>query len=123
VPPYLIFAMKISAGYFVLVWLRGTLPRFRLDQLMMFAWKYLIPISLLQVLLVALEKSILERWDVPGIIPLAIFTAVNIVFAVAIVRIWARFLGYRPEQEVMLSPMLTSSVGGLRAAQRMRAAP
>jgi NADH-quinone oxidoreductase subunit H len=123
VPPYLIFAMKISAGYFVLVWLRGTLPRFRLDQLMMFAWKYLITISLLQVLLVALEKSILERWDVPGIIPLAIFTAVNIVFAVAIVRIWARFLGYRPEQEVMLSPMLTSSVGGLRAAQRMRAAP
>jgi NADH-quinone oxidoreductase subunit H len=123
VPPYLIFAVKISAGYFILVWLRGTLPGFRLDQLMMFAWKYLIPISLVQVLLVALEKSIFERWDVPGIIPLALFTAVNVVFAIVIVRFWARFLGYRPEREVLLSPMLTSSIGGLRAAERMRTEP
>ncbi len=123
IPPYLIFAGKISAGYFVLVWLRGTLPRFRLDQLMMFAWKYLIPISLLQVLLIALEKSIFERWDVPGIVPLAIFAVVNLVFAVFIVRAWARFLGYRPERETLLGPMLTTSVGGIRAAERMRMGP
>jgi len=123
VPPYIVFALKVSAGYFVLVWLRGTLPRFRLDQLMMFAWKYLIPISLVQVLLIALERSIFERWDVAGIIPLAIFTAVNFAFAVFIVRAWARFLGYRPERETLLSPTLTTAVGGLRAAQRMRAAP
>lgn len=123
VPPYLILVTKISAGYFLLVWLRGTLPRFRLDQLMMFAWKYLIPISLIQVLLIALEKSIFEQWDVPGIVPLAIFAAVNVVFAVVIVRMWARLLGYRPEREVLLSPMLTTEVGGLRAAERMRVAP
>ncbi len=123
VPPYLILVTKISAGYFLLVWLRGTLPRFRLDQLMMFAWKYLIPISLMQVLLIALEKSIFEQWDVPGIVPLAIFAAVNVVFAVVVVRMWARLLGYRPEHEVLLSPMLTTEVGGLRAAERMRVAP
>ncbi|MBX7110330.1 MAG: NADH-quinone oxidoreductase subunit NuoH [Dehalococcoidia bacterium] len=120
VPPYLVFALKIAAGYFVLVWLRGTLPRFRLDQLMMFAWKYLIPISLLQVILVAFERSIFEHWDVPGVIPLALFTIVNAVFAVRIVRFWARFLGYRPERETLLAPTLTRSVGGLQAAQRMR---
>src|SRR5262249_55328337 len=123
VPPYLVFPLQISPGYFVLVWLLGTLPRFRLDQLMMFAWKYLIPISLAQVLLIALEKSIYERWDVEGIIPLAIFSVVNLVFAVVIVRFWARFLGYRPEREVLLAPTLTTSVGGLQAAQRMRTAP
>ena len=123
VPAYLIFATKIAGGYFILVWLRGTLPRFRLDQLMMFAWKYLIPISLAQVLLVALEKTILERWDVPGVITLGGFAVVNLVFAIVIVRVWARFLGYRPENELLLSPMLTTDMGGLRAAERMRTAP
>ena len=46
VPGYLILFGKISAAYFLLVWLRGTLPRFRLDQLMRFAWQYLIPLAL-----------------------------------------------------------------------------
>lgn len=45
------FLIKTYALYFILVWVRGTLPRLRVDQLMGFAWKLLFPASLLNILL------------------------------------------------------------------------
>jgi hypothetical protein len=106
--------------YFVLVWLRGTLPRFRLDQLMAFAWKYLIPLSIVNVLVVAVEASIFARWDGPGIIPLGAFGLFNLLVTVILMRRWARFMGYRPEA-IPQRPVLVTAVGGLNAAERLRA--
>jgi NADH-quinone oxidoreductase subunit H len=123
IPAYLIFALKVSAGYFVLVWLRGTLPRFRLDQLMAFAWKYLIPISLMHIVLVAIEVTLYRKLDVPGVVSLGAIAAVNLVLTVFVVRRWAQFLGYHPEHEEILQPLLASQVGGLHAAERMRSTP
>ena len=118
-PGYLILLAKISAAYFVLVWLRGTLPRFRLDQLMRFAWQYLIPLSLFNVLLVAIEVSLFARWDVEGIVSLTLFAVVNWAAAIWLAREWARRLGYRPENEVVRRPAMTDAVGGIEAAQRL----
>ena len=119
VPGYLILFGKISVGYFVLIWLRGTLPRFRLDQLMRFAWQYLIPLSLVNILIVAIEASILARWDVEGVVSLSIFAVVNWVTAIVVIREWARRLGYRPELEAIRRPTLTQRVGGMQAAERL----
>jgi NADH-quinone oxidoreductase subunit H len=44
---------KILVFLFVYVWMRGTLPRFRYDQLMSFGWKLLLPASLANVVLTA----------------------------------------------------------------------
>ncbi|HLF71036.1 MAG TPA: NADH-quinone oxidoreductase subunit NuoH, partial [Dehalococcoidia bacterium] len=46
IPPWIIFIGKIYFFYFGLIWLRGTWPRLRIDQLMAFAWKMLIPLVL-----------------------------------------------------------------------------
>ena len=119
IPGYLILSVKIALVYFVLVWLRATLPRFRLDQLMAFAWKYLIPLSIANVGVVALEASLLSRWDVPGIVPLALFAVINLAFAALAMRRWARVLGYRPELAAN-APIMTTTLGGLRAAQVLR---
>ena len=44
---------KVAAVLFVFIWLRGTLPRFRYDQLMDFGWKVLIPIVAVWVMVYA----------------------------------------------------------------------
>lgn len=52
IPSWLWFFLKTYALIFVLVWLRGTFPRLRVDQLMGLAWKFLLPLSLLNILAV-----------------------------------------------------------------------
>jgi NADH-quinone oxidoreductase subunit H len=47
------FLGKTYLFVFVFVWMRGTLPRVRIDQLMGFAWKWLLPASLLNLFVTA----------------------------------------------------------------------
>jgi NADH-quinone oxidoreductase subunit H len=47
------FMLKSYAIVFILVWMRGTLPRVRIDQLMDFTWKWLLPASLLNLFVTA----------------------------------------------------------------------
>lgn len=53
VPSYLWFIAKLMAIIFVFIWIRGTLPRLRMDQLLNFAWKFMIPMSLINVVVAA----------------------------------------------------------------------
>jgi NADH-quinone oxidoreductase subunit H len=45
IPSYIWFFLKLGALLFVYVWVRGTLPRTRVDQIMNFAWKFMLPMA------------------------------------------------------------------------------
>jgi NADH-quinone oxidoreductase subunit H len=47
------FFGKVILFLFFYIWLRGTLPRFRFDQLMSFGWKYLVPFAIFNIVLTA----------------------------------------------------------------------
>ncbi|HUB78004.1 MAG TPA: complex I subunit 1 family protein [Bryobacteraceae bacterium] len=48
--PLFWFCAKVGAILFTFIWIRGTLPRFRYDQLMGFTWKFLFPVAMLNLL-------------------------------------------------------------------------
>jgi NADH-quinone oxidoreductase subunit H len=53
VPGPVWFGLKIAFVLFLFLWVRGTMPRYRYDQLMRLGWKIFLPFSLLWVLIVA----------------------------------------------------------------------
>jgi len=55
------FLLKIAVFLFIYVWVRGTLPRFRYDQLMNFGWKLLLPLSIVNVVLTSLLIVLTQR--------------------------------------------------------------
>jgi NADH-quinone oxidoreductase subunit H len=61
IPPFLWYFAKVMAFIFVYIWFRGTFPRYRFDQLMAVGWKWLLPLSLANVFLVAAGVLLLER--------------------------------------------------------------
>jgi NADH-quinone oxidoreductase subunit H len=52
--PVIWFCAKVFAFLFLYIWVRGTLPRFRYDQLMAFGWKFLLPLSILNLIATAI---------------------------------------------------------------------
>lgn len=53
-PPVVWFFIKVVAFLFIYVWVRGTLPRFRYDQLMRFGWLVIFPLTLINILITGL---------------------------------------------------------------------
>lgn len=56
VPSYVWFFLKLLSLIAFFIWVRGTLPRLRMDQLMNFAWKFMLPLSLINLLAAGLWR-------------------------------------------------------------------
>jgi NADH-quinone oxidoreductase subunit H len=59
-PPYVWFMIKAFGLFIVMIWIRGTLPRLRIDQMMGFCWKVLVPVALANLVLTAIGISIYQ---------------------------------------------------------------
>ena len=58
--PLFWFAIKVVFFIFVYIWVRGTLPRFRYDQLMAFGWKVLLPVAIANIIVTSLLVAVLS---------------------------------------------------------------
>ena len=63
VPSWIWFFGKVMTSIFVFIWMRGTLPWLRQDQLMNFAWKFVLPFTLLDLMDTALWRFMGEGWQ------------------------------------------------------------
>jgi NADH-quinone oxidoreductase subunit H len=62
IPSWIWFFSKLMLSIFVFIWMRGTLPRLRQDQLMNFAWKFVLPMCLLNLFVAALWRFLGVGW-------------------------------------------------------------
>lgn len=64
IPSWIWFLLKVYLIVFLFMWVRWTFPRIRVDQLMGFAWKVLVPLSIANIFLTGIGKYVFEtiRW-------------------------------------------------------------
>lgn len=74
------FFVKTFTLYFVYDWIRGTLPRVRVDQILNYNWKFLVPLSLVLVFFVAIVDKLIP--DGTGqVARMAVHLALNLIIA------------------------------------------
>jgi len=80
--PFIVLG-KAVAVFFIMLWTRGTFPRIRLDQLAGLAWKFLVPIGLVNLLLVALVvKLSANPWAQAGLLLLGNLIILAVTFLI-----------------------------------------
>jgi NADH-quinone oxidoreductase subunit H len=94
----LYFAFKVFLVYFLFIWIRGTFPRIRIDQLLNFNWKFLVPLTLALILVVAVVVKLLPAdinpWASAGILFL-----VNVILFLVAIEVVRRFARQRRADE------------------------
>jgi NADH-quinone oxidoreductase subunit H len=104
----LILLIKSSLVFFLFMWIRGTLPRFRIDQMLNFSWKFMVPLSLVVLFMVALlDKLILDF--MPNITDAgraAIHLVSNVIIGIAGLEVLRRAASRQRRLHHDLSPVL-----------------
>ncbi len=96
---FLVLLIKASLVFFVFMWLRATLPRFRIDQLLDFNWKFMVPLSLVLLFAVAITDKVVQNYGLAQYGRMAAHLLVNIVLAWVTVEI-LRWRARRQREQV-----------------------
>jgi NADH-quinone oxidoreductase subunit H len=82
IPSYVWFFVKLSALLFVYIWVRGTLPRTRIDQIMNVAWKFMLPMAFTCIIAAAVWHYAgrgLRGWLWSLVVIAIVYTALSIL--------------------------------------------
>ncbi len=85
IPGFLWFLIKLIAVFLFIIWIRATLPRLRIDHVMGFAWKLLLPLACVNLIITGLQVVFLpdiSRW---------IIVLINFILAAVLILVWSRF--------------------------------
>jgi NADH-quinone oxidoreductase subunit H len=86
------------AVYFVFIWIRGTLPRVRIDQLLNYSWKFLVPLTIVLIFTVAILDKVLDSLAAGAITRAIVHLLSNLLVGWATVE-WLRYRGRRNRLE------------------------
>jgi NADH-quinone oxidoreductase subunit H len=102
--PVIIIA-KALLVVFLFLWIRGTLPRIRIDQMLALNWKVMVPLSLVNLMVVAILAKILQNAEASSATVTLVLLAANLLMIVGLYAILAS-LGRRARQqdEAVMSP-------------------
>jgi len=84
-PPVLWFLIKVLAVFLGIIWIRATIPRMRIDQVMGFAWKFLLPLAAINLVITGIQAL---YW--PSL-SLWILVPINVAIAAVLIFVWSRF--------------------------------
>jgi NADH-quinone oxidoreductase subunit H len=84
-PPWLWLIIKTIIVFFLMIWVRMTMPRVRIDQLMGLAWKFLFPAALINLFITAVQVLV---W--PDALSW-IMVVINFAVAAIVILVWSRF--------------------------------
>ena len=111
---WLWFLIKTLIGIFLFVWIRSTYPRLRLDQIMAVCWKFLMPLSVINLAAVVLEVFFLR--DANGVLTtsdLWIMAAINIVLAGVSIAFFGRLIRQKVRTSSRTAASTQSVVSGV----------
>lgn len=113
---WLWFLLKVLVVIFVFVWIRATYPRLRIDQIMALSWKFLLPLSLINLGATSLEVFFLRGAEgVLTTVDLWIMTGINIPLGLASIALFGNLV----KERVRLAPARppTRVVAGVRTIE------
>ncbi|MFH1560883.1 MAG: NADH-quinone oxidoreductase subunit NuoH [Chloroflexota bacterium] len=99
---HLWFFIKLCFFWFLLLWVRATLPRLRVDQVMGLAWKVLFPLGLLNLFITAAEILV---WENPTTAQLWVMVGINWVVAIGCLVVVSRLASDKLTTRAPLAPV------------------